>query len=160
MPLLVPWNLFSKKKKSSIDRKCQLNHKVGSFQTMWQRCCDWRLSSEAHLQDLCCRAWIQFDHLGKLGWCCRRTPPQGIASCRRFASPLSAPNGATDTPLWPRHKRKQASQMMHLSLIPFTDYSIVLQFFQSSIQLPSLLPWWGRTSCNPMKSFQLQYAFF
>lgn len=131
---------------------------------MWQLCCDWQLSNEAHLRDLCCRAWIQFDHLGKLGWCCRRTPPQGITSCRTPASPLSAPNGATDTPLWARHKRKQAIRWC-TSVSPLSQSSQTIQSFCKSFLHPSIcqrfsLGGGGHTSCDPIKSFQLQYGFF
>lgn len=59
-----------------------------------------------HLQDFYCKAWIQFGHLDKLGWCHRHTLPQGRESCKSCAFPLSAANGATDILLREQEKSR------------------------------------------------------
>lgn len=87
-------------------------------QAIWQAWKRW-MANDWHLQDFYYRAWIQFGHWDKWGWCCRHSLPQGIGSCRRFASPLSAPNGAIDTLLWNWHKSRRKG--MFISWLPFLN---------------------------------------
>lgn len=57
-----------------------------------------------------------------------RTPPRGTGSCRSFASPLSAPNGATDTLLWKWCKSRSKGRLIfHFS----KNYSSAFITFQN-----------------------------